>query len=209
MSTTPTYFLTAASGNIGKRLVPLLLNHQSKPKLVLPTSDAQRLTSQLPAGHDTSRVVVIQGDIQDPQFVQRTLVEHEVTGVFLCLTGDNELFITMNFFDAVKRSGTVRHLVYLSACGDFSLDAVKSGVLKYAAFGHGSVKIVTEATLKYGLPARGEKGGFSYTILGPSLFFDNDLRSKKFILEKDFFNEPPLAAKESAVSTQQILHSQL
>lgn len=150
MSESPCYFITAASGHIGQRLVPLLLDHPTKPKLVLPTTNAERLKCQLPPNHDSSRVAIIEGNIQDPEFVQNTLVKHKVTGVFLCLTGDNELFITMNFFDAVKKADTVKHLVYLSACGDFTLEAIQGGMLRHASFGHGSVKFLTEAALKYG-----------------------------------------------------------
>lgn len=40
------------------------------------------------------------------------------------------------------------------------------------------------------IPARGQKGGFTYTTLGPTLFFDNDLRSKKSILDSHLFDEP-------------------
>ncbi|KAH6886974.1 hypothetical protein B0T10DRAFT_76544 [Thelonectria olida] len=189
--TSPTYLLTAASGKIGKRLVPLLLAQPSKPTLVLPTRDPVRLRSQIPVGAQESRVKVEHGDIDDPIFVETILSRHNVTTAFICITGENELIVTLNLFDAIKNAGTVQHVVYLSACGDFGLDAIRAGTLRNNAAGHVLVKPILEAKLRYGLPRpQGEPGGFSWTIIGPSLFFDNDLRSKQSILEEGFFDEP-------------------
>ncbi|KAL6411074.1 hypothetical protein AUP68_07513 [Ilyonectria robusta] len=190
-NSSPTYLLTAASGNIGKRLVPLLLSHPSKPTIVLPTRDADRLTLQLFTKTNGSRVQIVQGDIQDPVFLETTLKAHAVTATFVCLTGENELMATLNFFDAVRRVETVKHLVYLSACGDFDLDAIRAGNLRDNAAGHVLVKPIIEAKLRYGLAApRSQPGGFSWTIIGPSLFYDNDLRSKQSMLKQRFFDEP-------------------
>jgi uncharacterized protein YbjT (DUF2867 family) len=186
----PTYLITAASGNIGKRLVPLLLAHKAKPHLVLPTSNAERLTAALPPNTDKSRIRIVQGSIQNPAWVQSILAEYQVTGVFLCLTGDNELFTTFNFLDAIKEAGCVKHLVYLSACGDYDLSAIGNGTLKVVGAAHVAVKFLVEAKLRYGLLPREEDGGFSYTIIGPTLFYDNDLRSKKDMLEEGVFDEP-------------------
>lgn len=134
---------------------------------------------------------IIHGDVQDPIFLETTFKAHHVTAAFVCLTGENELMVTLNFFDAMKRAGTVKHLVYLSACGDFDLDAIRSGKLHDNAAGHVLVKSIIEAKLRYGFPIpRGQPGGFSWTIIGPSLFFGNDLRSKQSILKQGFFDEP-------------------
>lgn len=189
MSTAATYLITAAAGNIGTELIPLLLNDPSRPTLILPTSNANRLSAKLPHSDDEPRVKVLEGDITDPTFVQDTCTKYSVTAVFLCLTSEAELFVTMNFLDALKRSPTVKHLVYLSACGDFSLSAIEKGVLTIANAGHVVVKFIVEAKLKYGLVAP-EQGGMTYTIIGPTLFFSNDLRSKKSLLEKGVFDEP-------------------
>ncbi|KPM43935.1 hypothetical protein AK830_g2573 [Neonectria ditissima] len=190
-NTSPTYLITAASGNIGKRLVPLLLSQPSKPTLVLPTSNPDRLASQLQPKADDPHVKIIHGDVQDPIFLESTFKAHHVTAVFLCLTGENELMVTLNFFDAVKQAETVKHLVYLSACGDFDLDAIRAGNLRGNAAGHVLVKPIVEAKLRYGLAeSREQPGGFSWTIIGPSLFFGNDLRSKQSILKQGFFDEP-------------------
>ncbi|KAH7011024.1 hypothetical protein EDB80DRAFT_890945 [Ilyonectria destructans] len=187
----PTYLLTAASGHIGKHLVPLLLSHPSKPTLVLPTANPDRLASQLQPEIDESRVKIIHGDVQDPVFMETLLKSHQVTAAFICLTGENELMVTLNLFDAIKRSGTVKHLVYLSACGDFDLDVIRAGGLRNNAAGHVLVKPILEVKLRYGLtPPRGQPGGFSWTIIGPSLFYVNDLRSKQSILKQGFFDEP-------------------
>lgn len=113
-----------------------------------------------------------------------------MTGVFLCLTGDNELFTTFNFLDAIKQAGCVKHLVYLSACGDFGLSAIENGTLQNVDAAHVAVKFLVEAKLRYGILPREEDGGFSYTIIGPTLFYDNDLRSKEGMLEKGYFDEP-------------------
>ncbi|KAJ4290480.1 hypothetical protein N0V90_010697 [Kalmusia sp. IMI 367209] len=186
----PTYLITAASGHIGQRLVPLLLSSSSKPTLVLPTTNAARLTSALPSDADKSRLHVVEGNIQDPRFVSEILEEHKVTGVFLCLTGDNELFTTFNLFDSLSRSGTVKHLVYLSAAGDYSLESQRNGMLQAVGAAHVAVKFLVEAKIRYGLRPREEEGGFSWTILGPTLFFDNDLRVKREVLVDGVFGDP-------------------
>ncbi|KAM5344549.1 hypothetical protein ACJ41O_013084 [Fusarium nematophilum] len=190
-SVSPTYLITAASGNIGKRLIPLLLSQPSKPTIILPTRNPDRLTSQLNAKAIESRVKVVHGDIQDAVFIENTLKFHRVTAAFVCLTGENELMVTINLFDAMRRAGTVKHLVYLSACGDFSLEAIQTGAIRDIAASHVLVKHIIEAKLRYGLPGpRGQPGGFSWTIIGPTLFFDNDLRSKQSMLDRGFFDEP-------------------
>ncbi|KAF4468532.1 NAD(P)-binding [Fusarium albosuccineum] len=186
----PTYLITAAAGHIGTRLVPLLLSQASRPKLVLPTNNPERLKSQLASLPDRSRIQVIHGDIQDPIFLGDIFKSHGVTAAFLCLTGENELMVTLNFFDAMRRVDRVKHLVYLSACGDFDLEAIKSGMLNDNAAGHVLVKPIVEAKLRYGLLPRSEPGGFSWTIIGPTLFYDNDLRSKDSIVNQGIFNEP-------------------
>lgn len=136
-----------------------------------------------------NRVRVVEGSISDANFVERICVENSVTAVFLCLTSESELMVTLNMLDALKRATCVKHLVYLSACGDFSLQAIENGIMKNASAGHVVVKFILEAKLRYGLAAP-EDGGLTWTIIGPTLFFINDLRSKKSILERGFFDEP-------------------
>ncbi|KAF2798806.1 NAD(P)-binding protein [Melanomma pulvis-pyrius CBS 109.77] len=203
-STSPTFLITAASGNIGKHLIPLLLSQPSNPSVVLPTSNAERLYSTLPSTADRSRINVVEGNIQDPEFVEQTLKTHSVTGVFLCLTGDNELFTTLNFFDAIKQSGCVKHVVYLSACGDFSIGAIQRGVLQDIGAAHVAIKFMAEAKLYHGVRPRSENGGFSWTIIAPTLFFSNDLRCKQALLDHSFFDEPLGSKGVSRVDTGDI-----
>ncbi|RSM08920.1 hypothetical protein CEP52_004377 [Fusarium oligoseptatum] len=190
-SDTPsTYLITAASGHIGQRLVPLILAQDTRPTIILPTNNPDRLKSQLGSYGNDARVKVVHGNIQDPIFLETTMRAHGVTATFVCLTGENELMVTLNFFDAMKRAETVKHLVYLSACTNFDLDAIQAGHLKDVTAGHVLVKHIIEAKLRYGLLERDQPGGFSWTIIGPSLFFDNDLRSKGSMLKQGFIDEP-------------------
>jgi len=190
VSCSPTYLITAASGNIGRRLIPLLLSQSSNANIILPTTNTSRLSFTVLSAADQSRIHVVGGNIQDPTFVDQTLKIHSVTAVFLCLTGDDELFTTFNFLSAIQASGCVKHLVYLSACGDFTLEAIQRGTLRNVCAAHVAVKYLVEAKLRHGLHKRSEKGGFSWTIIAPSLFFSNDLRSKKQLLVDGFFDEP-------------------
>ncbi|KAL1604914.1 hypothetical protein SLS60_004455 [Paraconiothyrium brasiliense] len=200
----PSYLITAASGHIGKRLVPLLLSHPSRPTLVLPTSNAARLTSLLPADVDESRVHILEGSVQDPAFIDAALKDHKVTSVFLCLTGSDELFTTFNFLDCLRQSGTVKHLVYLSACGDYSLEAQESGFLKEIYCAHVAVKFIVEAKIKHGLLPRDQEGGFSWTILGPTLFFGNNFEVQREMLQDGVFDHPIGSKGVSCVSEDDI-----
>lgn len=197
-----TIFITAAAGHIGSCLVPLLLKDKSQPRLILPTSNAARLTRRYQGELD--RVIVEEGSIEDPQWVESLLKKHQVTSVFLCLTRDNELFTTMNIFSSIKRAGSVKHMVYLSACGDYSLEAIQAGAFKVVHAAHVAIKFLLEAQLKYGLVPSKAEGGYTYTIIGPTLFFDNDLRSKHSIMKTSFFDEPLSPKGQSRVSPSDI-----
>lgn len=201
---TPTYLITSASGHIGQRLVPLILSKSPEAKLVLPTSNASRLEANLPSNVDKLRTYIVEGSIQDPRFVDTLLKEYNVTGVFICLTGDNELFTTFNMFDSIRRSDTAKHVVYISATGDYGLDSQRNGLLQTVWAPSVAVKLIVEAKLRHGLPPRDAEGGFSWTILGPSLFFDNDLRSTRGMLENGIFDAPLGNKGEGRVSENDI-----
>jgi nucleoside-diphosphate-sugar epimerase len=174
--------ITAAGGNIGSVLVPKLLQHDFK--LVLPTSDAARLQSKLAASASSGRVTIESGSIKDAQWVQSILIKHAVDVVFLCLTGSDELFTTLNFLDAMQRAGHVKQLIYLSACGEFvSAKGVEETMRAHSA-AHVLVKHTIEQKLVY--------GAFPWktTRLGPLLFASNDLRSKGSMLKDGLFDEP-------------------
>lgn len=190
MGTEPVYLITAAVGKIGRRLVPSLLSLPSRPHVVLPTSNASKLQSLHFGARSDTRIHIVEGNIKDPNFIETTIREHNVTSVCLALTGDDELFTTLNILDAIQRSGIVKHIVYISACEDYSIDAIKSGSFQGQSAAHVLVKYLIEAKIKHGLPPREALGGLSWTILGPSLFFDNDSMIKQQILEDGVFGLP-------------------
>ncbi|GKT82460.1 transcriptional regulator [Colletotrichum tofieldiae] len=178
--------VTAGSGNVGTRLIPLLVKDYSKPKIIIPTSDSAKLLRLVPSASE-EQVVLEEGNIKDPRWFQSIISKHSVTSVFLCLTGSDELFTTMNCFDTLIKSPSVKHLVYLSACGDFSpYSIIDSGIMQDVCAAHIAVKFLLEAKLWHGLPSN----SFAYTLLGPSLFFSNDIRSKDSLMEKGFYAEP-------------------
>lgn len=77
----------------------------------------------------------------------------------------------------------MKHLVYLSACGD-PLNPNLRGCLA----AHVLVKVLIEQVLR---AARGkEEGGFSWTVIGPTLFMENDFRALGEMRERGFYSEP-------------------
>lgn len=204
MTTQPIYMITAAAGKIGRKLVGRLLSLPSKPHVVLPTSNASKLRSSLDEALDQTRIHIVEGNIKDPRFVEATLREHNVTGVSLALTSEDELFVTTNILDAIQRSVVVKHVVYISACEDYSLEAIQRGFLQGQSAAHILVKYLVEAKLKYGLPPRGSPGGLSWTVLGPSLFFDNDYLFKESMLEHGTYSWPFGDKGVSRVDTEDI-----
>jgi len=178
-----TVLITAAGGNIGTELVPRLL--AAKQKLVLPTSNASRLQAKLSSDADASNVAVEEGSIRDPTWLQTILTKHNVDTVFLCLTVTDELMTTLNFFDAMKRAGCVHHLVYLSACGDFSSPEGVRNVMNSCTAAHVLVKPLMEQKLAFDTSLQ-----WTTTRLGPTLFFSNDVRSKRSMLTEGVFDEP-------------------
>ena len=193
MASNHTVLITAAGGNIGTALVPQLLSDGMK--LVLPTANASRLQSKIESNCNIS---IEEGNIKDPHWIQSLLQTHNADVVFLCLTGSDELFTTLNFFDAMLRAGTVKHLVYLSACADFVSQEGIERLMKLPSAGHVLVKNTVELKLKYGnLP-------WKTTVIGPTLFFSNDLRSKQSMLQHGYFDEPVGHLGVSRVSTADI-----
>jgi uncharacterized protein YbjT (DUF2867 family) len=182
MSSSQTVLITAAGGNIGSALVPKLLQHDFK--LVLPTSDAARLRSKLATNANTDRVIIESGSIKDAQWVQRILTKHAVDVVFLCLTGTDELFTTLNFLDAMQRAGHIKQLIYVSACGDFVSAKGVEDVMRAHSAAHVLVKSTIEQKLIHGVFP------WQTTRLGPLLFVSNDLRSKESMLKDGVFDEP-------------------
>jgi nucleoside-diphosphate-sugar epimerase len=197
MSFEHTVLITAAGGNIGSALVPHLLS-TGKAKLILPTSSASRIQSQLPTTASAPNVAIEEGSIKDPFWVQSILSKHQVSTVFLCINGTDELLTSLNFFDAMQRAGCVKHLVFLSACGDFVSEKGVERVFRITNCMHVLVKSSLETKLRFG------EFGWKTTVLGPTLFFTNDLRSKKAMLKEGLFDEPHGEAGVSRVSLADI-----
>jgi uncharacterized protein YbjT (DUF2867 family) len=189
--------VTAPGGNIGTELIPKLME-QPNWKLVLPTSNASRLQSKLPSTANQNQIAVEEGSIQDPNWIESLLKKHSVDVVFLCLTGTDELLTTLNFFDAMHRAGTVKYLLYLSACGDMATPDGVARTLKACTAAHVVVKTSAEQKLRYA------DYSWQTTTLGPTLFFSNDLRSKRHMLEEGLFDEPVGENGVSRVATSDI-----
>lgn len=185
MTTPRVILITAASGHIGQSLIPLLAK-DSTTKLVLPTSNATSLKSQIASYHVShpENIIVAEGSIKNPIWFQSLLQTHGVDTVFLCLTGEDELFTTFNCYDAMSRVKSVKKLIYLSAQGDFASTKGAQEVLRQHSAAHVVVKILGEQKLVHGnLP-------FAWTVLRPTLFFINDVRAKQSMLEHGIFPEP-------------------
>ncbi|KAL8694101.1 MAG: hypothetical protein Q9218_001216, partial [Villophora microphyllina] len=138
-------FVTSASGNIGKPLIPLLLESSSIKNIILPTTNPSRLTGQLPKD---DRISVLEGSIQDPAWVEEAFIKHRIDTVFLNLTGTDELFTTCNIFSSIIRSKCVKHLIYLSACGDLMPESVFDERFGGLIPGHVLVKTAVEQLLR-------------------------------------------------------------
>ncbi|KAL9602569.1 MAG: hypothetical protein Q9219_001713 [cf. Caloplaca sp. 3 TL-2023] len=170
-------FVTAASGHIGTPLIPLLLKSPAIKQIVLPTTNVSRLEAQVPK---SDRVVILDGSIQDPGWVEENFIKYQIDIVFVCLTGVDELMTTCNVFSSIIRSGYAKHLVYLSASGDLMPDSVFHERFGGMMPAHVIVKTVIEQSLQYSKVFR--ENGRTYTILGPSLFYTNDLRGKETMM---------------------------
>lgn len=185
-----TILVTASGGHIGTHLIPLLLKDPPVPlKLVLPTSNAKRLRSRLPPAATEDNVVLEEGNIKEPFWVESLFTKHQISRAFLCLTGTDELLITLNFFSAAHRTGTLQHLVYLSFCGELTSEAGLNEVIAGWSNMHMIVKPLFERLL-LGAPGLSPKYPWTATILGPTLFFTNDERSRDTLLRDAFLDEP-------------------
>lgn len=193
-------FITSASGNIGTELVPLLIQSDAVKTLILPTSNAARLEASVPP---SDKIAIIQGSIQDPSWLEPQLSRRAIDTVFLNLTGTDELFTTMNFLSCVQRCAAVKHLVYLSACGDFLTPEFAATVLRTCLAAHVVVKVIAEQALA-ATRARSEARGFSWTIVGPTLFMENDKRAKGAMMASGFFPEPIGTAGVSRVACRDV-----
>lgn len=182
MMTSRTVLVTAASGHIGQHLIPALLNDHAK--LVLPTSSAERLKSSLPSEATEEKVFVEEGNVNDAFWIEKIIKSHNVDTVFVCFSGPSELITTLNFFDAMERAGTVKHLVYLSAASDLSSDAMLNATIGGSKAMHVLIKPLIERKLKH------SNYPWTHTIVGPTMFWDNDYTTKESVIHSNNFNVP-------------------
>lgn len=199
MATQKTILLTAGSGNIGRVLAPLLLKQDPCPKIVLPTSSIDKFRASNPAAKDPNpNVILAEGSIRDPIWFESLLKDHNVEAVFLCVTGVDEMFTNMNCLDAIAKAGTVKRVVYLSILADFvSEDGMKT-MFQDRGYPHIYSKLVVENRLKYG------NFPFQWTVLGPPIFFSNDLRQKMPLTQMGMYMEPNVEKGGSKISLDDI-----
>lgn len=190
MSTiTRSILITSASGNIGQKLIPLLLSTPSTASytIVVPTRDAARLRTNLglpdsPSSHPN--LIVAEGDTTNTPWIESLLRTHAVDTVLSNFSGIEELALTLNFWSACEATG-VKHLVYISACFDTSLEAVRAGALRHVGAAHCAYKFPAEQRLVYGGPK------FSWTILAPTLFMQtNSSYVQKTVMEMGLIGFP-------------------
>ena len=88
----------------------------------------------------------------------------------------------MTLVSSMQRVSSLKHLVYLSACGDF----IDLGLLEGWTCAHGLVNVILDKMLA-------ASKGFKWTIIGPSLF--SVLRKRlQSLLARGLYPEP-LGAK--------------
>lgn len=183
MAFTRTILVTTASGNIGVELVPRLAR-EPNTKLVLLSRSADKLRSVVPSS-TSDHIAIEEGGIADPVWFESVLAKHAVDTVFLCFPGGgSELDTTINALDAMRRAGTVKQCVYVSICGDYFSPAGIEKLSRDCSAGHMLVKIPIERKLRHA------EFPFATTILGPSLFFTNDRRARRALMERGVFDEP-------------------
>lgn len=176
--------ITSGSGNIGRELIPLLLSTTpSDTTLVLPTSSSSRLSSSFPPTLDKTRLSIVEGAVPDPTWLESICTAHAVESVFLNLGGQDELFTTMGALDAFSRAG-VKHVVYLSAAGEFTSPQGVAAMLAEWASASVVVKVAVEQRLWHAAYP------FKWTVVGPTLFFENDIRTKEILLGQGWMPEP-------------------
>ena len=198
MAESKTILVTAASGNIGQTLVPLLLSSQSSPRVVLPTTSRSKLQSAITSLTSSPQNVIIEeGTVRDPVWFQSLLSTYSVTDVLLCLTGIDELYTGLLCLDAMSRIPSIKRLVYISAIGDFMSDQGFKECIVTRPYPHMFAKVVMEQRIRHGdLP-------FDWTVLGPGFFFSNDVKQNP-TLRNGTFSTPLLSGKGAKVAPEDI-----
>lgn len=124
--------------------------------------------------------------------------------VFLNLTGTDDLFTTMNFLSCVQRCATVKHLVYLSACGDF----LAPGFATRRSSGRASRPTWSSRSSPSRRSRRRGRGprpaASAGPIIGPTLFMENDKWAKGAMMASGFFPKPIGTAGVSRVACRDV-----
>lgn len=89
----------------------------------------------------------------------------------------------MGALDAFSRAG-VRHVVYLSCAGEFTSPEGVAAMLREWSSASVVVKVAVEQKLWHATYP------FKWTVVGPTLFFENDIRTKEILLGDGWMPEP-------------------
>jgi len=84
-------------------------------------------------------------------------------------------------------------VTYLSAAGDFtSPDGVRESMARWGGCANVVVKLAVEARLAHGWNGgnAGTAAGFKWSVVGPTLFFENDVRTPEILVGEGFMPEP-------------------
>lgn len=89
----------------------------------------------------------------------------------------------------------MKHLIYLSACGDLMPGAIFHERFGGLVPGHVLVKMAVEQMLRGSKVWNEKEGGRTFTILGPTLFFSNDLRGKESMMGPGGIHGEPIGTR--------------
>lgn len=177
-----TVLITGGTGCIGSRVLLELL--KLPVRLILPTRHFDNLQKGLPSDISQKRVIIEEGHISEPIWVEGLLTKYNVEAVFLYVSGPNELLVTLNFLNAMRRAGTVKYLIYVSLCGDFISPDGISHLMENCSASNILIKSTIEQKLSY------RHFPWTTTVLGPSFLFGIDERSRHNLIHHGFFDEP-------------------
>ncbi|KAI4208052.1 MAG: hypothetical protein LQ346_000216 [Caloplaca aetnensis] len=124
----PAYPDRCHPGNTGTPLIRLLFRSLSIKHLFLPTTNIPRLQSQAPK---SDRITILDGIIQNPAWMEERLIKRKID--------------------------TVKHLIYLSACGNLMRESVFDDKFGALIPGHVLVKAAMKQMLQQSKVFR-EKG---------------------------------------------------
>lgn len=89
----------------------------------------------------------------------------------------------MGALDAFSRAG-IKHVAYLSCAGEFTSPQGVADMLREWGSASVVVKVAVEQRLWHAVYP------FKWTVVGPTLFFENDIRTKEILLGEGWMPEP-------------------